>query len=143
MARDEAVLDASDSAETGANYLHPVSTVDRRTYLKLAGTGVIGAGATGVVGADDASTRSNVVTVVGNGTPSSFELTVDGTIESTVENPAEEAIVVSGTTVEGAVGDDAVAFPFDGHLTDVTILGGDADVHLNDEPVDPVAFDAE
>ena len=146
MARDEAVLDDTDTAGNGVNHRPLESVLDRRSYLQLAGTSVVATGVTtGLVSAeDDASgtTQSDVVTVVGRGQPSSFELTVDGAIEAAVDDPTEEAIVVSGATVEGAVATDAVSFPFVGTLTDVTVLDGDVDLYVNDEPVEPADFSA-
>lgn len=145
MARDEAGLEESDAAGNGANRRGRERAVGRRSYLRVVGTSVAAAGATtGLVSADEGrdADRSGVIRVAGRGDPSSFELTVDGTIETTVDDPTEQALVVSGTTVEGAVAADAVSFPFAGTLTDVTIIDGDVDVYLDDDPVDPAAFDA-
>ena len=146
MARDEAVLDDTDTAGNGVNHRPLERVLDRRSYLQLAGTSVVATGiTTGLVSAEgDASGtgRPDVVTVVGQGQPSSFELTVDGAIEAAVADPTKEAIVVSGTTVEGAVATDAVSFPFAGTLTDVTVLDGDVDLYVNDEPVEPADFSA-
>jgi len=79
----------------------------------------------------------NVITVDGQGTPASFEITVDGEIELATGVPSEEAITVSGTAAEGAVADDTRRFRFSGEVTDVTIVnhGG-----YTDDVVDPEIY---
>ncbi|GAB3664834.1 hypothetical protein [Halopiger thermotolerans] len=71
-------------------------------------------------GADDEDPYPNEVTIVGHGTPSSFEITVDGAIDAA--DAARETTVVSGTTVEGTVETGTVSFRFDGDLVDVTFV---------------------
>lgn len=71
-------------------------------------------------GTDDETALPNEVTIVGHGTPSSFEITVDGAIDAA--DTARETTVVSGTTVEGTVETGTVAFRFDGDLVDVTFV---------------------
>ncbi|MDS0478556.1 hypothetical protein [Natrinema sp. 1APR25-10V2] len=64
----------------------------------------------------------NTLTIIGQGTPSSFELTVDGEIELADESATADVTVLSGTTVEGTVESETVAFRFSGDLTDVTFV---------------------
>ena len=73
--------------------------------------------------ATDASdgSHANELTIIGRGTPSSFEITVDGTIEPAGEDAADPA-VVSGTTVEGTIETGTIRFGFDGDLADVTLV---------------------
>ncbi|MDQ2052044.1 hypothetical protein RBH26_16325 [Natronolimnohabitans sp. A-GB9] len=78
----------------------------------------------------------HVLEVEGQGEPTSFELTVDGTIELD-EADDDEATTVSGSTVQSSVTDETLAFRFSGALTDVTIIDGEADVSLDGEEIDP------
>ena len=73
------------------------------------------------------SEKSQLLTVDGQGTPTSFEITVDGRIEMDGANHLEEATIVAGSSVQGAIESGVQRFRFDGELTDVTILnrGGD------------------
>ncbi|WP_254765072.1 hypothetical protein [Natrinema marinum] len=64
----------------------------------------------------------NTLTIIGQGTPTSFELTVDGEIEPAEETGTGHVTVRSGTTVEGTVERDTVSFRFSGDLTDVTFV---------------------
>ncbi|MXV61100.1 hypothetical protein GS429_03300 [Natronorubrum sp. JWXQ-INN-674] len=64
----------------------------------------------------------NTLTIIGHGSPSSFELTVDGEIELLEENCTEDTTTVSGSAVEGTVETGTVRFRFAGDLTDVTFV---------------------
>lgn len=64
----------------------------------------------------------DVITVDGQGTPASFEITVDGEIEMVDAVASEEATIISGTTAEGTVEADTQRFRFSGEVTDVTIV---------------------
>lgn len=70
----------------------------------------------------DETALPNVITVDGQGTPASFEITVDGSIDMADAVASEEATIVSGTTAEGAVEADTQRFRFSGEVTDVTIV---------------------
>lgn len=74
------------------------------------------------------------------GAPSNFEITVDGTINTTVENPIEEAIIASGSTVEGLVDDAILEFFFSGDVTDITVTGAETAVFIDGEAVDPAEY---
>lgn len=80
---------------------------------------------------------TQLLTIGGSETPSNFEITVDGTIEPTTEDPFEDAIIASGTTVEGAVDSDHFEFQFSGDVTDITLTGDQPNVEIDGEAVDP------
>lgn len=71
---------------------------------------------------DENDDRPNVLTIIGQGRPSSFELTVDGEIELADEDGEANVTVLSGTTVEGTIESGTVTFRFTGDLTDVTFV---------------------
>ncbi len=84
------------------------------------------------------SELENVLVVAGQGTPASFEATVDGVIEPATQAPGPVPIR-SGRTVEGAVESDTQRYFFSGELTDVTIInrGGvenavDPEIYVDD-----------
>ena len=118
MARDDTVLDQNtptDSSEDDAT--------TRRSYLKTAGAATaVTIAATGSASAADDEELPNLLTVVGQGVPSSYEITVDGEIEMIADDHVEEATIVSGTAVEGAIEEDEQQFRFSGDLTDVTFI---------------------
>lgn len=71
--------------------------------------------------ADDRS-LPNLVTIVGRGVPSNFELTVSGDLEMLTEDPMAEATVVSGSTAEGAIDVGVRRFEFSGDMANVTLV---------------------
>ncbi|MDJ1432566.1 hypothetical protein [Halostagnicola sp. A-GB9-2] len=83
---------------------------------------------------------TQLLTIGGCETPSNFEITVDGTIKPISEDPFEDAIIASGTTVEGAVDSDHLEFQFSGEVTDITVTGGKTDVEIDGEAVDPAEY---
>ncbi len=64
---------------------------------------------------------SKILTIAGQGTPASFECTVDGEIAPATASPGPLPIR-SGRTVEGTVESDTQRYLFSGELTDVTII---------------------
>ena len=64
----------------------------------------------------------NLVTIVGRGVPSSFEITVDGEIEMDAADPVEEATVVSGSVAEGTIDVGVQRFRFAGQVTNVRVV---------------------
>ncbi|WP_290810014.1 hypothetical protein [Halovivax sp.] len=79
---------------------------------------------------DDTNGRTDakILTIEGQGTPAGFEITVDGRIEMDAANPLEEATIVSGAAVQGAVDADVQRFLVYGDVTDVTFFDrGDVD----------------
>ena len=65
----------------------------------------------------------NLVTIVGRGVPSNYEITVNGDIELVGSNPLEKATVVTDRSAEGAVDTGVIRFRFSGQM---------ASVHLTD-----------
>ena len=78
---------------------------------------------TATIVATDANgdSHANEVTIIGRGTPSSFEITVDGTIERDAGEDAETTLR-SGSTIEGTIETGTIRFGFDGELADVTFV---------------------
>ncbi|SDQ94703.1 hypothetical protein [Natronobacterium texcoconense] len=74
--------------------------------------------------------------VEGQGEPTSFEISVEGTIELDGEED-DETTTISGSTVQSSVTDETLTFRFSGAVTDVTILEGDAVVSVDGEEIDP------
>ncbi|ADB63885.1 hypothetical protein Htur_5254 (plasmid) [Haloterrigena turkmenica DSM 5511] len=70
----------------------------------------------------DAEPLPNLVTIVGRGVPSSFEITVDGEIEMDAADPVEEATIVSGSVAEGTIDVGVQRFRFDGQVTNVHVV---------------------
>ncbi|MDS0475113.1 hypothetical protein [Natrinema sp. 1APR25-10V2] len=94
--------------------------------------------------ADYGDEQPHVLTLVGNGSSASYEITVDGTIETVDGDAAEDhATVLSDTTVEGSIERDAQRFRFSGALTDVTFHDGSAHVYLDDQRIDPADYDGQ
>lgn len=69
----------------------------------------------------DADPSANALTIVGHGSPTSFEITVDGEIEP-LEGDLPDATTVSGSTVEGTIESGTLRFRFTGDLADVTFV---------------------
>ncbi|PGF14526.1 hypothetical protein CP556_20675 [Natrinema sp. CBA1119] len=61
----------------------------------------------------------NLVTVVGRGVPSNFEISVSGEIEMAADNPIAEAIVVSGGVAEGLIDVGVQRFRFSGECANI------------------------
>lgn len=75
--------------------------------------------------------------IEGSGTPTSFEVTVDGTVELAGDaDPENEVTAISGSTVQSSVTDDTQMFSFSGTLTDVSFTDGEAMVSLDGERID-------
>lgn len=64
----------------------------------------------------------HLITVIGRGTPVSFEITVEGEIELLDGTPEEEATVVSGSAVESSIEVGVQRFRFSGSQANVTIV---------------------
>ena len=122
---DRTDASGTDADETDANEAAD-GTIPART-----GTDRVDAGSP-PAGSDPA-----VLVVDGQGTPASFEISVDGSITLESGSPIAEGLVVSGRTVEGAVESDTRRFHVTGEVTDVTLVnrGG-----LGDNVVDPEIY---
>lgn len=64
----------------------------------------------------------NLVTIVGRGVPSNYEITVNGDIELVGADPLEEATVVTDHSAEGAVDTGVMRFRFSGEMADIRIV---------------------
>lgn len=64
----------------------------------------------------------NLVTIVGRGVPSNFELAVDGDIEMVGGDPSAEATVVTEKTAEGAIDVGVRRFRFSGEMANVRLV---------------------
>lgn len=118
MAPEKATVDDDTSRFVADDEIEDASPIGTETTA-TATIAAIGTGsATDRMDAD----LPNTLTIIGQGTPSSFELTVDGEIELADETRASDVTVLSGTTVEGTVENGTVTFRFRGDLTDVTFV---------------------
>ncbi|WP_049924079.1 hypothetical protein [Halopiger djelfimassiliensis] len=111
MAHNQAKRDATADEPTTATETPSSGDAPRATIIATESTDGVAADA-----------YPNTLTIVGQGVPSSFEITVDGAITVTEAAEAAETTVVSGTTVEGTVETGTVEFRFAGDLTDVTFV---------------------
>ena len=68
---------------------------------------------------ETAENLPHLVTIVGRGVPSNYEITVDGDIELVGDDPLEEATVVTDHSAEGAVDTGVVRFRFSGELATI------------------------
>lgn len=64
----------------------------------------------------------NLVTIVGRGVPSSFEVTVDGKLQSVDEDPTADATIVSGSAAEGTIEVGVTRLRFSGELANVHLV---------------------
>ncbi|WP_323173622.1 hypothetical protein [Natrialba sp. PRR66] len=64
----------------------------------------------------------NLITIVGRGVPSNYEITVDGELELVGADPLEEATVVTDHSAEGAVDIGVMRFRFSGQTANVHVV---------------------
>ena len=64
----------------------------------------------------------NLVTIVGRGVPSKFEIAVDGELEMVDGNPTAEATVVTEQVAEGAIDVGVKRFRFSGEMANVRLV---------------------
>lgn len=64
----------------------------------------------------------HLVTIVGRGVPSNYEITVDGEIELVGADPLEEATIVTNHSAEGAVDTGVMRFRFSGDMANVRVV---------------------
>ena len=91
--------------------------------------------------AESDDTLPNLVTIVGSGVPSNYEITVDGSIELVGADPLEEATLVTDHSAEGAVDTGVIRFRFSGETANVDLVDWNGvaarespntpDVHVN------------
>ena len=86
----------------------------------------------------------NLVTLVGRGVPSAFEIAVDGQIELVGGDPAAEAMVVTDGVAEGTIDVGVWQFRFSGEMANVHLVDWNG-VPAPDSPSTPhvtVSYDA-
>jgi len=64
----------------------------------------------------------NLVTIVGRGVPSNYEVTVNGDLEMLAADPTAEATVVSGGVAEGSIDVGVQRFRFSGEMANVRLV---------------------
>ena len=64
----------------------------------------------------------NLVTIVGRGVPASFEITVDGEIESVEDDPVADTTVICGSAAEGTIEVGVTRLRFSGELANVHVV---------------------
>jgi hypothetical protein len=64
----------------------------------------------------------NLVTIVGRGVPSNFEIAVDGTLEPLADDPVADGTVVAGSVAEGAIDVGVERFRFSGEMANVRLV---------------------
>lgn len=87
--------------------------------------------------ADYGGEQSKVVTIVGNGTYSEYQLTTDGSVEVT---DGDDVTVVSEGRAEGAIERDVHRLRLTGDLVDFTFLEGGTQVYLENQRIDPADY---
>jgi hypothetical protein len=65
----------------------------------------------------------HLITVVGHGTPTSFELTVDGEIDPVDAKRTERTALVSSQAVEGTIETGVAQFRFSGEMANAHVVG--------------------
>ncbi|ELY95949.1 hypothetical protein [Natrialba taiwanensis] len=64
----------------------------------------------------------NLVTIVGRGVPSTFEIAVDGEIEMLADDPVAEATIVSEKVAEGTIDVGVQRFRFAGEMANIHVV---------------------
>ncbi len=92
--------------------------------------------------AQHTNTLPNLVTIVGRGVPSSFEIAVDGELELVGEEPGETATTVAGGVAEGAIDVGVQRFRFSGQMANVHVVdwNGEAAPESQSVPVVHVEY---
>ncbi|WP_226482861.1 hypothetical protein [Natrinema amylolyticum] len=78
----------------------------------------------------------NLVTIVGRGVPSNYEITVDGEIEMMNADHREEATIISGGTVEGSIEVGVQRYRFSGQMANVRLVDWNG-IEAPDSPSTP------
>ncbi|QLG48570.1 hypothetical protein [Natrinema halophilum] len=138
---DEDTIDGTDVSGSVADWKDAFRFDGELTDLTVDGPGSVLVNGEAVDPADYGQQLPHVLEIAGRGTPTSYEITVDGTIELVSnDQPKSEATVISGTTVQSSLTDGSQTFRFSGALTDVTFTDGAADVTLDGESIDPSEY---
>ncbi|MDQ2052046.1 hypothetical protein RBH26_16335 [Natronolimnohabitans sp. A-GB9] len=86
--------------------------------------------------ADYGAELPHVLTIVGDGSPASYEVSVDGTVDRMPGDDATDSTIAE-STLEGSIERDVQRFRFSGAISDITLIDGDARVYVDEERVDP------
>ncbi|WP_117363655.1 hypothetical protein [Natrarchaeobaculum sulfurireducens] len=70
----------------------------------------------------EAGRLPNLVTIVGRGVPSNFEISVAGELEMLADDPFEEGTVVTKSAVEGSIDTGVQRFRFSGELANISVV---------------------
>ena len=84
----------------------------------------------------------NRLTIVGTGTSSSYDFTVDGELTADPNGSRDGDFEVSGSSVEGTVAEGVDSFRFDGQINYFQ-FDGEAGVYLNGQQVEPSLLDTD
>ncbi|QSW99420.2 hypothetical protein [Haloterrigena alkaliphila] len=88
--------------------------------------------------ADYGDDLPHILTIVGNGSESSYEVAVDGTIDTMVGDASEaEANLLSDSVASGSIETGVHRFRFSGELADFTFISGGTQVYVGDQRIDP------
>ncbi|WP_049925895.1 hypothetical protein [Halopiger goleimassiliensis] len=72
--------------------------------------------------AQDDDALPNLVTIVGRGVPSKFEIAVDGELEMVGDDPVAEATIVTEQVAEGTIDVGVQRFRFSGEMANVRLV---------------------
>ena len=78
-----------------------------------------------------------MIRIEGTGTPTNYEITVDGNLADDPDVEFNAIGNISGSNVEGTVIDDLHGYIYEGEIVDVR-TDGDATIYQNEHPIDPV-----
>ena len=71
---------------------------------------------------DDDDPLPNLVTIVGRGVPSQFEIAVNGELEMVGDDPVAQATVVTDRVAEGSIDVGVQRFRFSGEMANVRLV---------------------
>lgn len=135
-----ATIDDEDRVEDGvvqgvvANWRDAFRFSGEVERITVNGPGTVSIDGEEVDPADFGDELPKTLEIEGQGTPASFEATIDGTVEH--DGSDEDVTIVSGSTIQGSVTDETLRFRFSGALTDVTFVDGEATVSVDGEEVE-------
>ncbi len=134
---DDLVLEDGHVRGTVANWRDAFRFEGDLEQLTLDGPARASIDGTEVDADDVGDAYPNTLEIDGDGEPASFECTVEGAFGLEDDELEDDALVLSGSTVQGSVTESTLEVPFSGQLSDLTFTDGAATVRLNGEEVDP------
>ncbi|WP_436346746.1 hypothetical protein [Natronorubrum sp. FCH18a] len=138
-----ATVDAGDSIDTGtvtgsvAGWRDAFRFGGELEELTVDGPARVSVNDERVDPADYGAEKPHVLTIVGNGSPASYEVSVDGEIDRIPGDDATESVTISESTLEGSIESEVQRFRFSGAISDITFIDGSAHVYIDEERVDP------